>query len=325
MKKNFFILFILSTTCFAGQNEKMIGFGTGASFLSKSQDGIDKKGLNLEIKGIYSIDQDFFNYDLGLGYQRNQIKGDLNPGEIKISTNSLFLEADAKYKFSKNYFGPSLKMLSGTDTTFKENELDNSNNFLAGLKYQYDFQKENSINYRIEASIYSSLIDPKILTYQLGINFGFKDQKVIQRAEPPLRLEEASDIKITIKSARVKFDSGEFVIDSYLKEKLVNLGRYLLENNVKWGKIKISGHTDNQGNYDYNKDLAKKRAEEIKSIFVSVGVDSEKIETISYSFSVPIADNSTVEGRSKNRRVEVEFFNVKNREELNKNIVKILE
>jgi len=318
-------LIMFSVKSFAGQNESMLGLSVGQSFLSKSEDGIDKKGLNYEIKGIYSIDRDFFNYDLGIGYQRNELKGDLNPGDIKIKTNSAFLEADAKYKLNHNYFGLGVKVLGGTDSSFKEVQGTYSPNTEIGLKYQYDALKSEGFNYRLEASVYTTMIDPKNITYQIGLNIGKKETKIISQMEPPLKIEEVSDIKIIIKSARVLFDSAAYKLEDSLKEKLANLAKYLLKNNQLWGRIKISGHTDNRGSYQLNKELSKKRAEEIKSILVLNGVDESKIETVAYSFSVPIESNETEQGRARNRRTEVEFFNVKDREELNKNIVKILE
>ena len=70
--------------------------------------------------------------------------------------------------------------------------------------------------------------------------------------------------------------------------------------------IKIVGHTDNTGNVDYNQTLSEKRA---KSVFdylmVDQGVSSKRMEFEGKGIHEPIADNSTVEGRALNRRVEI--------------------
>ncbi|ROL55934.1 VWA domain-containing protein [Bacteroidetes/Chlorobi group bacterium Naka2016] len=71
--------------------------------------------------------------------------------------------------------------------------------------------------------------------------------------------------------------------------------------------IEISGHTDsiNRSNDpNYNKNLSQKRADEVKKAIVKEGIDPSRIIAIGYGETRPIADNSTEEGRAKNRRTE---------------------
>ncbi len=69
--------------------------------------------------------------------------------------------------------------------------------------------------------------------------------------------------------------------------------------------VKIDGHTDNVGSYDYNLKLSKKRAESAKEYLVTKGINKERIVTEGNSFSKPVASNATAEERAKNRRIEV--------------------
>jgi outer membrane protein OmpA-like peptidoglycan-associated protein len=69
--------------------------------------------------------------------------------------------------------------------------------------------------------------------------------------------------------------------------------------------ITINGHTDNRGSQKYNLELSKKRAEAVYNYLKMQNVSSDRIVTNGYSFDTPIADNSTEEGRAKNRRVEI--------------------
>jgi OmpA-OmpF porin, OOP family len=71
-------------------------------------------------------------------------------------------------------------------------------------------------------------------------------------------------------------------------------------------KIKITGHTDSKGSVDYNKKLSLRRATAVRDYLISLGGDASKMEVIGAGETSPIADNSTKEGRAKNRRVEVE-------------------
>ena len=73
-------------------------------------------------------------------------------------------------------------------------------------------------------------------------------------------------------------------------------------------KIKITGHTDNVGSPDYNMKLSLRRAEAVRDYLISIGVDPSKLEVKGEGMTKPVADNSTKEGRAKNRRVEVEVI-----------------
>ena len=75
-------------------------------------------------------------------------------------------------------------------------------------------------------------------------------------------------------------------------------------------KIKIIGHTDNTGSADYNNKLSLRRAEAVRDYLASLGVDPNKLEVSGAGESKPLADNSTPEGRAKNRRVEIELIGV---------------
>lgn len=69
-------------------------------------------------------------------------------------------------------------------------------------------------------------------------------------------------------------------------------------------KVRIEGHTDNQGNDAYNKDLSQRRAEAVKAYLVKKGIVSDRLEAVGFGEEQPKADNSTKEGRATNRRVE---------------------
>jgi outer membrane protein OmpA-like peptidoglycan-associated protein len=70
-------------------------------------------------------------------------------------------------------------------------------------------------------------------------------------------------------------------------------------------KIGLVGHTDNIGSEAANVAIGLKRAETIKKYLVSKGVPADKISTDSKGETQPVADNSTEEGRAKNRRTEL--------------------
>jgi outer membrane protein OmpA-like peptidoglycan-associated protein len=72
--------------------------------------------------------------------------------------------------------------------------------------------------------------------------------------------------------------------------------------------IEIEGHTDAEGTDERNQKLSDRRARAVADFLAQHGVDPKRLTTIGYGATHPIADNSTAEGRAKNRRIE---FNVK--------------
>jgi outer membrane protein OmpA-like peptidoglycan-associated protein len=68
--------------------------------------------------------------------------------------------------------------------------------------------------------------------------------------------------------------------------------------------VEIAGHADSQGSADRNLELSRRRAQAVLDYFVSRGEDPERFVAIGYGDTRPIADNSTEEGRQKNRRIE---------------------
>jgi len=72
--------------------------------------------------------------------------------------------------------------------------------------------------------------------------------------------------------------------------------------------IDISGHTDNVGNDADNKKLSQQRADAVKNYLVQKGVNINRMKTFGYGSLQPIADNSTEEGRQKNRRTELKII-----------------
>ena len=70
-------------------------------------------------------------------------------------------------------------------------------------------------------------------------------------------------------------------------------------------KIRVEGHTDNVGNELDLMDLSWRRAESIKNYLVTAGISSERISTIGFGDQRPLSDNTSEDGRRKNRRVEI--------------------
>ncbi|MCB0327280.1 MAG: OmpA family protein [Bdellovibrionales bacterium] len=73
-------------------------------------------------------------------------------------------------------------------------------------------------------------------------------------------------------------------------------------------EVEIQGHTDNTGDPNYNLLLSQSRAEAVRDYLISVGIPEKQVSAKGYGPQVPRADNSTKEGREKNRRVEIDWI-----------------
>ncbi len=71
-------------------------------------------------------------------------------------------------------------------------------------------------------------------------------------------------------------------------------------------KLEVKGHTDNEGTREYNRKLSERRADAVVEYMVKNGISPERLKSSGLGLDKPIADNSTPQGRKKNRRTE--FF-----------------
>ncbi|WP_167291177.1 OmpA family protein [Hymenobacter busanensis] len=69
-------------------------------------------------------------------------------------------------------------------------------------------------------------------------------------------------------------------------------------------RIEISGHTDNVGKAEYNKDLSQRRAKAVVDYLTGKGVAAARLTSAGYGDTQPVATNNTKEGRQLNRRTE---------------------
>lgn len=69
-------------------------------------------------------------------------------------------------------------------------------------------------------------------------------------------------------------------------------------------KFEVDGHTDNSGNAPHNLQLSQQRADAVRTQLITLGVDASRLTTKGYGDTKPISDNSTLEGKANNRRVE---------------------
>jgi outer membrane protein OmpA-like peptidoglycan-associated protein len=102
------------------------------------------------------------------------------------------------------------------------------------------------------------------------------------------------------------FNQGDSEIPTVGKLELDRLAEWLAQEESV--KLRVEGHTDNQGKQDLNLKLSELRVYNVKVYLMQKGIAEERIETIGYGGALPIADNSKEATRKLNRRVEFEII-----------------
>lgn len=72
--------------------------------------------------------------------------------------------------------------------------------------------------------------------------------------------------------------------------------------------IDVYGHTDSTGSDSFNQGLSERRAQTVANYLTSQGVNTARIRWQGFGETMPVADNSTEEGRRLNRRVEIKII-----------------
>ena len=99
----------------------------------------------------------------------------------------------------------------------------------------------------------------------------------------------------------ILFETGKATLKAESMEEIQKVADYMKKNpNVRF---EVQGHTDNQGSDAVNDPLSQQRAEAVVKALEGLGVDGFNLRAVGKGSKEPVADNSTDEGRAKNRRV----------------------
>ena len=132
-----------------------------------------------------------------------------------------------------------------------------------------------------------------------------KQAQQIEQEIPGAEVERVGEgINVTFdEQSGVYFATDKYAIEGQSREALQSLANIFKE--YPKTNILVEGHTDSTGSDAYNLTLSKNRAQAVTNFLTAQGIDRGRIDTKWYGESQPKYDNSTVEGRSKNRRVEL--------------------
>jgi outer membrane protein OmpA-like peptidoglycan-associated protein len=130
-----------------------------------------------------------------------------------------------------------------------------------------------------------------------------KQAEEMQRDLEGVTVERVGEgIKLTFASG-ILFDVDKADLRPEAQSNLNDLSRIL--NKYPDTNILIEGHTDSDGSDDYNQTLSDRRAGSVVHYLSQGGVATARMSAIGYGERQPVADNSTTDGKQRNRRVEV--------------------
>jgi OOP family OmpA-OmpF porin len=169
-----------------------------------------------------------------------------------------------------------------------------------GFTYHYFAGRKVEAGRETYASIIVSQNNQDI-TAQLTIaELGAIENKMVNAAEMAKGLGEAGHIALY----GIYFDTDKAVLRPESRPTLEQIAKLLTSQPQL--NVFIVGHTDNQGTYDYNLDLSKRRAEAIAAELVkSYRIAQPRLRTAGLGFLAPVGSNATEAGRALNRRVEL--------------------
>jgi outer membrane protein OmpA-like peptidoglycan-associated protein len=122
-------------------------------------------------------------------------------------------------------------------------------------------------------------------------------------APPPRVVVRDNQIQI---SEKIQFDVNKATIKPESNSLLDEIAA-TFQKNPQIKKVSIDGFASSEGGADFNKKLSDDRAKAVMAYLTTHGVAKDRVTAKGWGIEKPIADNSTEDGREKNRRVE---FNI---------------
>lgn len=323
-------------------------FENGISLTSKAEIGYNRHSTDRKInlgREIYDADSDFNSYHVSLDNKVRKVvfKGgntevgaytglNLEYGRFdKIKEHDI---ADLKVK-AGDYI--SSKVFVGADaqnTQYLPNDW--AVKFKGDIQYSYDFgenydENKASINGSDYYSLMSELETEGAASGKIGVSFEKSDYmsvslegdytKDFERDEDYWRAGLRFTYKFNSEDAVAVLKNPSIFLESYfdfdsdkLKSEDVQAIRKtseMINQNKTQGTLIIEGHTDNTGTEKYNQLLSEKRAASVKNEFKKNLKENSNIEydVKGYGETQPVVENTTSQGRAKNRRVNVKLIN----------------
>ena len=209
--------------------------------------------------------------------------------EHKPGTSSLEILRQYETALTKAGF---VKLLADRTKKLPDHDLISGDTFGA---FRLDRDGKAAIFVNLEAADYDTVVSSLTI-----VEPGTLEQKLNADADG---FYKAITEKGRVAIYGINFDTGKAVVRSDSEEVLGEIQRLLSEH--KNLKLKVEGHTDNVGSSAENLKLSQARAAAVVTWLTKHGIKADRLTAAGLGDTKPIADNSSEDGRAKNRRVEL--------------------
>ncbi len=126
---------------------------------------------------------------------------------------------------------------------------------------------------------------------------------VTRQPGQPLTAEQCDQLlQDELQTGRIEFDGSKATLSRDSFGLLDRIAATLVR--CPQAKVEVGAHSDSEGSASRNRDRTQSRAEAVVDYLVDAAVMRERLTAVGYGETVPVADNSTAEGKAANRRVE---------------------
>ena len=271
--------------------------------------------------------------DGGAGWINSRINGpDVNAkagqsGTETVGTRAGYAEAAGRYRVSQKLeLGLLARVTFGTDSTFStSDEIVTTPNVFAGPQLIYDLTFSRGIASRMGAFLLTDLTISGRQIYWLGVNFDIgvplTRGDVVVKTETKIKYKERN--RFIIDAEVVNFVTNSSDLSEGAKRYLMTLGRFLFNNQAVWERLVVSGHADQRGDDEHNEELAERRANAVRDILLSQGVQDDRIVLRFLGSRDPTDEEDADIALARNRRVELYFIGRVNVVALRAGLIKV--
>lgn len=298
-------------------DEKITNSLVGSGFTVTSIDD-DDRDLGYKLFGGYQFNRNFAleggYFDLGkFSFTANTLPPGALTGEIGVRGINVdavglwplserftgFGRVGATYAETKDEFSGS-GQVTVADSSLDERDLQYK--FGAGLQYDVT----SALGVRLEAERYrvNDAVGNKgdIDLYSLGVIYRFGAGKAKAKAKPVRTAAAPASSQTYCSALNIQYEINQNEIQREEVDKLRAVGAYLKR--YPGTSVTVQGHTDNVGSDVENQRLSQQRAQKVIDYLAEKeGIARNRMVAVGYGETRPVADNSTEEGRRKNRRI----------------------
>jgi OmpA-OmpF porin, OOP family len=139
-----------------------------------------------------------------------------------------------------------------------------------------------------------------------SLNFNYSEIRHFEPIVVNIDLDRVREGSVVVLN-NIFFDTDKYEIKEKSTAELSKIVKFLNDNPKV--RIQISGHTDNVGSAEYNKQLSLRRATAVYQYLIDKGIDKKRVLYKGFGSEKPIADNNTEDGRQLNRRIDFSIIN----------------